>query len=397
MADKLVLAYSGGLDTSVAIPWLKERYGVDVITLTADMGNVEDLEAIRQKALKTGAIAAEVRDARAQFLKDFVWPALQADALYEGTYPLATALGRPLIAAMLVEVARGYGATMVAHGCTGKGNDQVRFDVGVGALAPELKIVAPAREWGMTREQEIAYAQKHNIQVAAANKTFSTDENLWGRSIESGPLEDPWNEPPEAAYLWTRPIDKTPNAPRYVVVTFERGLPVAVDGETLSPIAMVELLSKAAGEHGVGRIDMIEDRLVGIKSREVYEAPAAAVLLPAHRALETMTLAKDQIRFKDRVAQEYAELVYNGLWYSSHRNDLQAYIDSTQKFVSGEVRVRLHKGKATGVGVKSPHALYQYGLATYGKGDAFNQSAAPGFIELWGLPVRVQTRVQGER
>lgn len=396
MPEKLVLAYSGGLDTSVAIRWLQERYDVDVITLTGDLGNLGDTAEIRQRALDTKAIAAEVRDGREEFVRDFVWPALQANALYQGVYPLATALGRPLIAKMLVEVARAYGATMVAHGCTGKGNDQVRFDVGIASLAPDLKVLAPAREWGMTRDEEIAYAQKHGISVFTANKQFSTDENLWGRSIEAGPLENPWTEPPEEAYLWTKAVDETPDAPLYVEVRFEQGVPVAVDGEELGPVALVDLLSGRAGDYGAGRIDHIEDRLVGIKSREVYEAPAAAVLIPAHRALEAMTLSREQLRFKERVSQDYAELTYNGLWYSAHRLDLQAYVQSTQTHVNGDVRMKLYKGKATVVGVQAEKALYQHDLATYGTGDLFDQSASPGFIHLWGLPTRVQAQVQGE-
>ena len=395
MAEKLVLAYSGGLDTSVAIRWLQEKYNVDVITLTADLGKLDDMDEIKQRALDTKAIAAEVRDGRDEFLKDFVWPALQANALYQGVYPLATALGRPLIAKMLVEVARLHGATMVAHGCTGKGNDQVRLDVGIAALGPDLKVLAPAREWGMTRDEEIAYAQKNDISVFNANKQFSTDENLWGRSIEAGPLENPWSEPPEEAYLWTKAVADTPDASEYTEIDFDKGLPIAIDGTKLDPIQIVNLISERAGNHGIGRIDHIEDRLVGIKSREVYEAPAAAVLIPAHQALEAMTLTREQLRFKEHVSRDYADLTYNGLWYSSHRNDLQAYIKSTQTHVSGTVRVKLYKAKATVVGVRSPNALYQHDLATYGDGDLFDQSASPGFIHLWGLPNRVQAQIQG--
>ena len=396
MPEKLVLAYSGGLDTSVALRWIKERYGYDVITLTADLGNVSDLESIRQRALDAGAVKAFVADAREEFVREFAFPALRANALYQGVYPLATALGRPLIARLMVETARAEGATAVAHGCTGKGNDQVRLDVSVGALAPDLKVIAPAREWGMTRDDEIAYAAQHRIPVpSTVAKPYSTDDNLWGRSIEAGVLEDPWTEPPDNVYEWTKsPLD-APDMPKYVEITFERGVPMAVDGEALSPVALVALLTSVAGDHGVGRVDHVEDRLVGIKSREIYEAPAATVLIAAHRAIEGMVLAKDQIRFNDVIAREYAQLVYDGLWFSHHREDLQAYVESSQRFVTGTARIKLHKGQATIVGRKSSHSLYETGLATYGTGDVFDQSASPGFIHLWGLPVRTQARVQG--
>ena len=398
MAEKLVLAYSGGLDTSVAVPWIRERYGYDVVTLTADLGNVGDLEAIRQRALSAGAVNAYVADVRDVFLREFAFPALRANALYQGVYPLATALGRPLIARLMVDAARREGATAVAHGCTGKGNDQVRLDVSIGALAPGLKVVAPAREWGMTREDEIAYAERHGIPTPSTlAKPYSTDDNLWGRSIEAGVLEDPWAEPPPDVYEWTKAPNDAPDEPRYVEVRFENGVPVAVDGEDLSPVALVEHLSRVAGEHGIGRIDHVEDRLVGIKSREIYEAPAATVLIAAHRAVEGLVLAKDQLRFEDVVAREYAQLVYDGLWFSRLRVDLQAFIDSTQRFVSGAARVKLHRGQATVVGRRSDASLYATELATYGAGDLFDQSASPGFIHLWGLPVRTQARVQGQQ
>ena len=397
MAEKIVLAYSGGLDTSVAVRWIKERYGYDVVTLTADLGNVDDLESIRQRALAAGAVSAHVADVRDEFLKEFAFPALRVNALYQGVYPLATALGRPLIARLMVETARAEGATAVAHGCTGKGNDQVRLDVSVGALAPDLKIIAPAREWGMTRAEEIAYAQKNDIPVPSTlEKPYSTDDNLWGRSIEAGVLEDPWVEPPADVYQWTRDPQDAPDQPRYVEVRFNRGVPVALDGEELSPVPLVESLSRLAGEYGVGRIDHVEDRLVGIKSREIYETPAATVLLAAHKALENMVLTRDQGRFHDVVSREYAQLVYDGLWFSHLREDLQAYIDSSQRFVTGVVRVKLHKGVAMIVGRKADYPLYQTELATYGTGDLFDQSASPGFIHLWGLPVRTQARVQGK-
>ena len=397
MADKIVLAYSGGLDTSVAIRWLQEQYGADIATLTMDLGGQVDLEGARQRALDIGAIRADVMDAREEFVREFVWPALRAGAIYEGVYPLATALGRPLIAKHLVRIAQEEGASGIAHGCTGKGNDQVRFDVSAAALAPALRVVAPAREWGMTRDDEIAYAKERDIPLDLNKRSaYSTDENLWGRSIEAGDLEDPWVEPPEEAYAWTVSVGAAPDEPRYVEIRFEQGVPVAIDGEELGGVALIELLNEAAGAHGVGRIDHVENRLVGIKSREVYEAPAATVLHQAHRALEQMCLTKEQSRFKERLAQEYADLVYNGLWFTAHRRDLDAYVLSTQRHVNGTVRVRLHKGSATVTGRESAEALYRHDLATYDAGDTFDHQASVGFISVFGLPVRTQARVQGE-
>jgi argininosuccinate synthase len=393
--DKVVLAYSGGLDTSVAIKWLQERHNFKVITLTLDIGNVRDLEAIRRKALDIGAEKAIVVDAKETFVNSFVFPALQADAIYEKKYPLATALGRPLIAQFLVEMARKEGAVAVAHGCTGKGNDQVRIDVSVTALAPELKVIAPAREWKMSREETIEYAQAHNIPVPVTKTSpYSIDENLWGRSIECGVLEDPWSEPPEDAFAWTRPLHRTPDQPTYVEIGFEQGIPVSVNGEKLDGVTLIQRLHLLAGEHGVGRIDHVENRLVGIKSREVYEAPAATVLLQAHQALEDLVLSKEQLRFKAKVAMEYADLIYNGLWFTAMREDLAAYIESTQRYVTGNVRVKLFKGTCQIVGRRSPYSLYELRLATYDKGDAFDQSASPGFIYIWGLPVRIQAKAQ---
>jgi len=395
MSDKAVLAYSGGLDTSVAIRWLKERYNLDVITMTADIGNVADLEAIRQKALRIGAIKAMVIDAKEPFVNSFVFPALQADAVYEGQYPLATALGRPLIAQLLVDIAKKEGATIVAHGCTGKGNDQVRLDVSVAALAPGLKVIAPAREWNMTREQTIVYAQHHNIPVPVTRSSpYSIDENLWGRSIECGALEDPWNEAGRDVFAWTKPVEETPGDPTYLEIGFVKGIPISLDGENLDGVTLVQRIHKLAGEHGIGRIDHVENRLVGIKSREVYEAPAAVVLLKAHQALEYLVLSKEQLRFKAKVASEYADLVYNGLWFSGLRQDLAAYVESSQRYVTGEVKVKLFKGDCWIAGRKSPYSLYDYSLATYDKGNAFDQSASPGFIYIWGLQVRRKAQVQ---
>lgn len=396
MSDKVVLAYSGGLDTSVAIKWLKEKYKLDVIAVTIDVGNERDFSAVRQKALDVGAIKAVVIDAKETFVHHFVFPALQADAIYEGQYTLATALSRPLMAKLMVDVALKEGAAAIAHGCTGKGNDQVRFEVSINALAPSLKIVAPAREWGMTREETIHYAQQHNIQIpVTVASPYSIDECLWGKSIECGALEDPWVEPPEDAYTWTKSADKAPNKPAYMEIGFEQGIPVSINGQKMDGISLIRRLNELAGEHGIGRVDHVENRLVGIKSREIYEAPAATVLLQAHQALEALTLAKDQLRFKQRVAQEYADLIYNGLWFTRYHQDLAAYVRSTQSFVSGVVRLKLFKGNSRVVGRQSPYSLYSYGLATYAQGDQFDQSASPGFIHIWGLPVKNQAQVQG--
>jgi len=396
MSDKVVLAYSGGLDTSVAIKWLKEKYKLDVIAVTIDVGNERDFTAVRKKALDVGAIKAVVIDAKENFVNHFVFPALQADAIYEGQYTLATAISRPLMAKLMVDVALEEGASAIAHGCTGKGNDQVRFEVSINALAPALKIVAPAREWGMTREETINYAKRNNIPIpVTVASPYSIDECLWGKSIECGALEDPWVEPPEDAFTWTKSADKAPNKPAYVEIGFEQGIPVSIDGQKMDGISLIRQLNELAGEHGIGRIDHVENRLVGIKSREIYEAPAATVLMQAHQALQALTLAKDQLRFKQRVAQEYADLIYNGLWFTRFHQDLAAYVKSTQSFVSGIVRLKLFKGSSRIVGRKSPFSLYSYGLATYDKGDQFDQSASPGFIHIWGLPVRNQAQVQG--
>ena len=381
-------------------PRLKEKYDAEVITLTIDLGaNDRDMAQIRERALSTGAVDAVVIDAKEEFVRDYVFPALQANAIYEGEYPLATALARPLIAKKQVEVARKYGAQAVAHGCTGKGNDQVRFDLVTGALAPDLQVIAPAREWGMTRDEEMDYAAKHGIAVPTTKKSpYSVDANLWGRSVEAGILEDPWVAPPADVYEWTVDPEKAPAEPQEVEVEFERGIPVALDGKRLDPVTLVLTAHELAGRHGVGRVDHVENRVVGIKSREIYEAPAAVMLLKAHQALEDMCLMKDSARFKARVAIEYADLIYGGLWFSPHREDLAAYVTSTQRWVTGTVRVRLHRGTCTVVGRKSPHSLYSYKLATYDKGDQFDSRAAEGFIKLFGLPLRVhsQVRLEGE-
>ena len=396
MAEKVVLAYSGGLDTSVAVHWLTKERGYDVIALTVDVGLDRGEKNIGDRARAAGAIDFHWINARDDFIRYFAYPALAAGAVYQGRYPLATALARPLIAKLMVDVARETGAAAVAHGCTGKGNDQVRFDVSVQALAPDLRIVAPVREWELrTRASEIEYAKKYDIDVPVTKEnSYSVDENLWGRSIESGALEDPWTEPPEDAYAWTRAVAETPDEPAYIELAFERGLPVSLDGEVLDGVSMTQRLNKLAGEHGIGRIDHVEDRLVGIKSREVYEAPAAVTLLCAHDALETLTLSRAQLRLKAAIAREYAELIYDGLWFTAHHQDLASYVQSTQRHVSGKVRLRLHKGQVTAVGRESPRSLYAFSLATYEEGDQFDQSAAEGFISIWGLPVRVQAQAQ---
>ncbi|HEY3217544.1 MAG TPA: argininosuccinate synthase [Candidatus Limnocylindria bacterium] len=391
-----VLAYSGGLDTSVAVAWLRETYGFEVVTCTGDLGSVRDLAAIQQKAIASGARKAIVQDARDVFVEYFVWPGLQADALYQDRYPLATALGRPLLAKLLVDAARAESARFVAHGCTGKGNDQVRFDLAVGALAPDLKVIAPMRAgMNMTRDEEIDYARAHGIPVEATKKSpYSVDENLWGRSVEAGVLEDPWGAPPSDVFQWTVDPAEAPAKAREVVIGFRDGVPFSLDGEDLPGVALIERLNELGGAHGVGRIDQIEDRLVGIKSREIYEAPAAVILHAAHRALEEMVLTKDALRFKSAVAREYAELVYNGLWFTAHHQDLAAYVRSTQRFVSGEIRIRLDRGAVTIVGRRSPHSLYSSALATYGKGDQFDHRASEGFITVFGMSLRTQARTQ---
>jgi argininosuccinate synthase len=393
--DKVILAYSGGLDTSVMVPWIGEKYNLDVVTFTVDLGQGEDIEQIRQKALKTGAVGAVAIDARNLFVDHFVFPALMAGALYEWKYPLATALGRPLIAKLMVDTAHEHNAKAVAHGCTGKGNDQVRFDVTFQTLDPVLKIIAPVREWSMTRPEALRFAAQHNIPVEAKPESpYSIDQNLWGRSCEAGVLEDPWDEPPAEAYAWTTDPTKAPNEPESVEIEFKHGVPAALNGQTMDGVPLIERLNTLGGKHGVGRIDHVENRLVGIKSRELYEAPAAVILHDAHRELESLCLSKQASRFKTLVAQEYADLIYNGLWFSGFHQDLFAFVASNQRYVSGTVRVKLFKGKATVVGRKSDHSLYSKKLATYDEGSDYDQSAAQGFIKIHGLSQQTQARRQ---
>jgi argininosuccinate synthase len=366
-----------------------------VVTLTVDLGQGEDIERIRQKALKTGAVDAVAIDARNMFVDYFVFPALMAGAIYEGKYPLATALGRPLIAKLMVDAAHEHKARAVAHGCTGKGNDQVRFDVTFQTLDPNLQIIAPVREWKMTRDEEIKFAARHGIPVEATKESpYSIDLNLWGRSCEAGVLEDPWDEPPADAYAWTVDPARAPDEPAYVEIEFEQGRPVGLDGERLDGVPLIGRLNELGGKHGVGRIDHVENRLVGIKSRELYEAPAAVILHHAHQELESLCLSKQAHRFKTLVAQEYADLIYNGLWFSAFHQDLFQFVLSNQRFVGGLVRVKLFKGKATVVGRKSEHSLYSKKLATYETGDLFDHDAAKGFIRLWGLGQQTQAKTQ---
>jgi argininosuccinate synthase len=392
---KVVLAYSGGLDTSVCVKWL-EQQGAKPYALYLDLGQGEPSEDVKAKALEIGATDAFVRDARAEFAREYVAPAIMANALYGGKYPLFTALGRPLIAKKLVEAAREVGATHVAHGSTGKGNDQVRFDVTTASIAPDLTVVAPVRDWNMSRPEEMAYAEEHGIPVPTTKESpYSVDENLWGRSIEAGPLEDPDYEPTEAVFALTTSPETAPDEPQYVELGFESGLPKTLDGEELPLVDLISELGAVAGVNGVGRIDMLEDRLVGIKSREIYEAPAALAIIAAHRELETLTLTRDVLRFKTTVEQRYAELTYEGLWFTPLKSALDAFVAETQKTVTGTVRLKLYKGNSTIVGRRAPNALYSEDLATYDPNSTFDEAAAAGFIALWGLSARQWASVNG--
>ena len=390
-AEKVVLAYSGGVDTSVCIPYLKKEWGVkEVITLAADLGQGEELKPIQAKALKCGAVESLVEDVKEIFVTNYAFPAICANTLYENRYPLSTALARPLIAKLLVEAAEKYGADAVAHGCTGKGNDQVRFDVGIMALNPELKVLAPAREWGMSREEAISYGEKFGMEFPVKKSSpYSIDRNLLGRSIEAGVLEDPMHEPPEEVFVMTKAIADTPNEPEYIEIGFEQGIPVSINNHKLAPVELITQLNEIVGNHGFGRIDMIENRVVGIKSREIYEAPALLVLIDAHRDLESLTLTADITQYKCGIEQTYSQLIYQGLWYSPLKEALDAFIQKTQERVSGSVRIKLFKGNATIVGRQSANSIYTSDLATYGAEDQFDHKAAEGFIYIWGLPTRV--------
>ncbi len=396
--ERIVLAYSGGLDTSVAIPWLKEKYNAEIIAVTMDLGQGKELEEVRDRALATGAVRAHVLDLRDEFARDYILPALKADAIYEDRYPMATSLGRPLIGQKLVEIAEIEQATAVAHGCTGKGNDQVRLDVTTRALNPQLKVIAPARDWGMTRPQEIEYARARGVPVpATVENPYSTDSNLWGRSIECGVLEDPWQEPPEEIYTLTKSAAECPDEPAYVEIAFERGTPTAINGVHMPLVDLIASLGTIAGAHGVGRIDMVENRLVGIKSREIYEAPAAVVLHAAHKELQKLVTTKDLERLSRFISQQYADLIYNGLWFTPTREALDAFVENVQERVTGVVRMKLFKGDCRIVGRKSPYALYDHALATYDAGDLFDHTAAVGFIKIWGLPVDTAPRPSPKR
>jgi argininosuccinate synthase len=397
MPEKVVLAYSGGLDTSVAIKWLQEERGAEVVTLTLELGQQEDLEAVGAKAEALGVVRHYSIDVRDEFAQEYVARAIKANGLYEGKYPLSTALGRPLIAKKLVEVAEQEGADAVAHGSTGKGNDQVRFDVTVKALNPDLEVIAPVREWNWTRDQEMEYARRHGVPVEEKRSIFSIDQNLWGRSIESGPLEDPWVEPPAEAFEWVTPPDRAPDEPLYLELGFEAGIPVSLNGEAMRLVDLIGELNRLAGAHGVGIVDLMEDRVVGIKSREVYEVPAATCILEAHRELERLVLTRREQAFKARVEQEWAWLVYAGLWFEPLRFALEGFIDETQRRLEGKVRLKLYKGGLRVVGRSSPYSLYDRHLATYDISSTFDQRAAVGFIELWGLSSRVAYRLGFQR
>ncbi|HEY5505946.1 MAG TPA: argininosuccinate synthase [Coriobacteriia bacterium] len=393
---KCVLAYSGGLDTSVAIQWIRQHYDLDVIALAIDVGQErQDLEVVREKALGIGAVESVVKDVREEYVTEFLSKALKANALYENKYPLLSAMSRPIIVKHLVEEAHRTGATCIAHGCTGKGNDQVRFEVGITALDPEISIIAPVREWELkTRAQEMEYAKAHGIHVPTTkDNPYSIDDNLWGRAIECGVLEDPWVEPPADIYTMTNDARADEcDTPEYAVISFDRGLPVALDGTPTSFHDIIVAMNDTAGKHGFGRIDMIENRLVGLKSREIYEVPGALTLIQAHKALEDLCLERDVLHYKLGIEQKWAELVYNGLWYSPLKEALDGFVETTQKLVSGDVRLRFFKGSCVVVGRRSPYSLYDFDLATYDATDSFDHRAAKGFIDLWGLPTKVWAR-----
>ena len=393
--QKIAVAYSGGLDTSVIVKWLQEKYDADVITVTGNLGQQKELVGVADKAYKTGAKKVYIQDLKKEFVEDYIFPALKAGALYEHVYPMATSLGRPLLAKALVDVAKREKCTAVAHGCTGKGNDQVRFEVSVMALAPELKVLAPLREWEFkSREEEIAYCERHGIPVSATKKNpYSIDENLWGTAIECGILEDPMVEPPQDAYQRTVAPEDAPNKATYVSIEFKEGVPTGLNGKKMDGVSLIEELNKIAGANGIGRIDLVENRLVGIKSREVYEAPAAVTLHFAHSELERLTLDKEVFHYKSKLSDDYATLIYNGLWFSPLKKAMDGFINETQKNVTGLVKVRMYKGNLTVGGRTSPYSLYDTQLATYTVDDTFDHSAAEGFIKIYGLPLKTFHKV----
>jgi argininosuccinate synthase len=394
MKRKIVLAYSGGLDTSVVLKWLQEKYNSDVVTVTLDIGQKEDLDLISESSKQAGAIKHYTIDAKKEFVENFIFPSIRANGIYEGKYPLGTALARPLIASKLVEIAEKEDCFAVSHGCTGKGNDQVRLDVTIQALNPDLKLIAPVREWNLSRDQEVTYAKSHGLKYSLKKSTYSIDQNIWGRSIEAGPLEDTTVEPPDEIFEWITPINKTPDEPKYIEIEFQKGIPTAIDGKKMNGIEIVNQLNRIAGSLGVGIIDHIEDRLVGIKSREVYEAPAALTLLETHRDLEKLVLTRNQIEYKSMIEQKWAWLVYSGLWVEPLRKDLDAFIYSTQERVTGKVRIKIFKGNIRVVSRYSQYSLYDIGLATYTTSSTFDQKAAKGFSDIWGLSSRVSFKAE---
>lgn len=396
--EKVVLAYSGGLDTSVAIRWIQEEYGLDVIAVSIDVGGPPSDDDIIARALRNGALKAELVDAKEEFIEDYVWPSLKANAMYQNVYPLSTAVARPLMVKKLVEVAEREGAKYISHGCTAKGNDQVRFDAGIVALNPDLEVIAPMRECPLTREEEIEYAKEHDIEIIVKKESpYSRDENLWGASCECGALEDPWVEPPAGVWANTVDPEDAPDEPEYIEIEFKNGVPIAINGKKMNGVELVEAVDEIASKHGVGRIDHVEDRLIGIKSRETYECPAAITLITAHKALEGLVLTRDVIEFKRTIEQKISQIIYDGLWFDSLRPALMAFVDQTQEVVDGVVRMKLYKGSCSVVGRKSENSLYDMGLSTYSEGDTFDHTSAIGFIYCWGLPGRTSANVRRKR
>ena len=397
---KCVLAYSGGMDSTISVVWIKEKYDLDVITLTVDLGAGPEIEGVKEKSKNAGAIDSVVLDVKEEFVNEYVFPALKAGGMYEDVYALSTALARPLMSKKLVEIARKYGAEYVSHGCTGKGNDQVRFDASIMTLSGDgdsIKIIAPAREWGMTRDEEKEYAAKAGLElreVGDNNRVYSIDRNLWGLAIEGEDLEDTWIEPPEDAFSWTSSVENAPDKPEILELGFDKGIPVSLDGKKLDGVSLIENLNLLAGKHGIGRVDHLENRLVGIKSREVYETPAAIILYNAISALETATLSREQQRIKSNLSKIYSDLVYDGRWFTLLRENIESFMNSVQKFSSGEVKLKLYKGNVTVIGRKSKFSLYDYDMSTYSTTDTFNHQSAEGFIDIYSLPARIQAKKQ---